>query len=319
MLSKINKNTQTIKKFGSLAWLLFGGFTSTAFVYASEPLTGIESETLSQYYGQVSVNRIAYSVLEKAKAQGRFRENSIRDKLVYSYGLRVGQQYGYAEQLQQLQNKINDKGTTLDQIFNFNAILALTNTNQLATNLVPPVLLKAKDYVSNPNANTIEIAEHYYEIYAQAYLTERVPTWRNYLIQGIPRPQKIPDSYLPKDSHEQAVWQKALSQGWALGIEQADREMLYRINRLSRDYNGMITYLILYAKNKVNAPLVAYARQSVVGSGDALSVNADRYQITSKAALVVNPTAWQFSAESPKENKSDKNDKNDKNNKKVMR
>jgi defect-in-organelle-trafficking protein DotC len=161
-------------------------------------------------------------------------------------------------------------------------------------NILPPVLLKANNYILDEGGRAIVISKHHYRLYSQAKLVTVVPSWSDYLISSIPAPKPVVKAYLPHNDNEKVVWSSGIQHGWLLGIKQANQEMDYRINRLNRDYNGMITYLKLLDEGKVSAPYIAYTHQSVIGNNEAMSVNQNVYRITSNAKLVVNPKNWKF-------------------------
>ncbi len=250
--------------------------------------------TTSTNNGQVTINANALSVLQGSEATKIDHHLVKREMILRSYGLRVGQQFGYGQQLQYLQSKIEKKNGELNKIFNFKFILSYANENSPAINILPPVLLKAQNFVQNENGQAILISDQHYTLYSQARLVTVVPTWRDYLIHAIPKPQEVTQGFLPHDASEQKVWAKSLEDGWKLGIHQGNEEMEYRINRLSRDYNGMVTYLKLLNEGKVSAPYVAYTHQSVVGNGEAMSVNQNVFRITTQSQLITNPKQWKF-------------------------
>ncbi|MBK2125657.1 type IV secretory system conjugative DNA transfer family protein [Fangia hongkongensis] len=288
---------QKIRQFLTGA-LCVSGLVVATNTYADS--SNITRQTVDYTQGQINVSNNAFNTLSYAMAEESSSErNHITQRLMMlkSIALRVGQQYGYAKQLEHLQHQINNKSASLDQIFNFNFILSYANYNRPAINILPPVILKANRYIDQSNQrgiDTISISDVHYSIYSNARFVTTVPSWRDYLIKEIPAPEVVSDRILPKDANESLAWQSNLKLGWKLGIQQANQEMEYRINQLSRDYNGMILYLKLYKQGKVNAPDVAYMKQSVVGDNDSMSVNQQIYRLTAQSTLVTNPNQWKF-------------------------
>ncbi|WP_203249726.1 type IV secretory system conjugative DNA transfer family protein [Cysteiniphilum marinum] len=257
----------------------------------------LTSETVSYTQGQVEINDNAFNSLSYAKASDSTAQNNhttMRLMALKSIALRIGQQYGYAKQLQYLQDQITSKAPSLDQVFNFNFILSYANRDSPAINIVPPVILKASDFVQQDNLASITIADVHYVIYRNVQIVTTVPSWRDYLIKAIAVPEVVSDSILPKDDNESQAWQQNIQLGWQLGIKQANQEMTYRINQLSRDFNGMVLYLMLYRQGKVNAPDVAYLKQSVVGDGSSMSVNQQVYRLKTQSEFISDPTQWSF-------------------------
>ena len=300
-MEKVEKIRKSKLKQLLLGILSVGGLFVSINSYADT--SNITQETLTYDQGQLSINNNAFSTLSYAMAGDKSSQKSHvtqRLMILKSIALRVGQQYGYAKQLEYLQQQINGKSSSLDQVFNFNFVLSYANQDSPAINIVPPVILKASNYINQDvqkgkkGVESISIADVHYTIYQNAHFVTTVPSWRDYLIKEIPAPQVVSDTILPKDQSESSAWQSNLELGWKLGIKQANQEMDYRINQLSRDFNGMILYLKLYKQGKVNAPMVAYMKQSVVGNDDSMSVNQQIYRLTSKSALITNPNQWKF-------------------------
>ncbi|GGF92415.1 MULTISPECIES: type IV secretory system conjugative DNA transfer family protein [Cysteiniphilum] len=248
--------------------------------------------------GQTQISSNAYSVMLNASSSGN-QENlpSARDMGIKSNALRSGQQYGYADQLQYLQKRILKEANALDKIFNFTWLLSYASGGSPVVNVLPPVILKSNNYVQGDyQGKSISISDQYYQLYANARLVTVVPSWRSYLIHPVSAPEKIASWLLPHDSGEQAVWKEAFNTGWGLGVKQANQEMNYRISLLNRDFNGMLTYLRLYAEDKVSSPFIAYSQNSVSANNNRteMSVNNHVYRITTPAQLNSNPNEWAF-------------------------
>ncbi len=263
----------------------------------SSNTSSITRATVNYDQGQITVNDNAFNALSHAMAADTTEQsNHVTQRLMIlkSIALRLGQQYGYAKQLEYLQDQIQAKASSLDQVFNFNFILSYANRGSPAINVVPPVILKVSDFVQQDNLTSITIADVHYVIYRNVHFVTTVPSWRDYLVKEIPKPEGVSDSILPKDANESKGWQQNIDLGWSLGIKQANQEMEYRINQLSRDFNGMVLYLKLYRQGKVNAPVVAYLKQSVVGDGSSMSVNQQIYRLKAQPELISDPKQWKF-------------------------
>lgn len=277
-------------------------FVMISFIYAG--LCGISQAdemyqaAVQQNDGQVVIKNNAYAAMLNATGTSKENLPSARDMGIKSNGLRSGQQFGYADQLQYLQDCIQQKSASLDKIFNFKWLLGYASEGSPVVNVLPPVILKSHNYVQGGNkGRSITISDQYYQLYANARLVTVMPDWRDYLIHPIPAPEKIASWLLPQDSSEQGVWKTSFNAGWGLGVKQADEEMSYRISLLNRDFNGMLTYLRLYAEDKVSSPFVAYSQKSVSGDQTKMSINNRIYRITTPASLNTNPDDWKFQSQ----------------------
>ena len=257
-------------------------------------VANIYQETLIKTNGKTEIRPEAYHKLLNATASDKKEMPSHRDVALQNNALRVSQQYGYADQLHFLQKTLEATHTSLSQIFNFQWLLGYVSHDAPVVNLLPPVILASKNYVQGDTGTVITISDQYYQLYAPARLATIVPSWRDYLLYPIPLPEELPTWLLPHNKKEQSLWKITFQQGWQLGVKQANEEMRYRINRLNRDFNGMLTYLCLYEENKVSSPFVAYSQNTIEGDHTAMSVNNKVYRITIPAKLNKDVNHWRF-------------------------
>jgi defect-in-organelle-trafficking protein DotC len=245
--------------------------------------------------GNAVIDQGAYHDMMKIKSDGDIKPASIRDKAVKDEAMRLGIQYGYAKELGRLQKVVLENTKFLDQTFNFKALMSYANQNAPAINILPPVILRTNDYVtSDGSGQRISISNEYYQLYSNARIVTVAPTWRNYLVKSIPQPSEPSKYLLPRNTIESSEWAKGFAYGWDLGLKQADTELEFRVQTLSRDYLGMQQYLILWKKHKVSSAFVAYNRQNITGNANEMSVNNQVYQISTPAKLNLNTKDWKF-------------------------
>lgn len=211
--------------------------------------------------------------------------NGIRQSALQETALSTGAQAGLAFRSQQISTQLNANATVLDHAFDFNLMM-------LDHNVLPPVLAQGESSLNLDDNNTIRIADRTYQIISQARFVTTPPTWRTYLILNYAKPPVPDNSLLPKNSPERVVWKKYVAIGWQNGINQANNIYLENLNRLKRDFTGMVTYRVLLAQHMVSAPFVATTDLGVTGDNSNLRINDQVLRITALPALQTNTKLW---------------------------
>ena len=66
-------------------------------------------------------------------------------------------------------------------------------------------------------------------------------------------------SLLPTNRAEAYAWDEYLQDGWKQGLRQANDIFSANLNRLKRDFTGMVLYRKLLAQDMISSPTVAKA------------------------------------------------------------
>ena len=198
------------------------------------------------------------------------------------YGVRSG----LARRSYEVGQIIMENQSMLDSIYNFAAMV-------LDKNVLPPVLQEAQNSLNQSGSDTIRIVDATYRIERQAQFVTAPPNWRDYLMRDFRYTTDVPSSaLLPTTDGEKAIWQQFVSEGWKVGMDQANQIFDRSLARLERDYKGMILYKSLLAKGMISKPYVAEADLGVTGDGNSININDRILRITAKPQLEVNPASW---------------------------
>lgn len=208
-----------------------------------------------------------------------------------SLGLRqiatsLGARAGLYHRSQEINNFLMSKENKLSKVFDFNALM-------IDGHIVPPVLLESINTLQISSDQHIRLANHNYKIIHQAHLATVAPHWHEYLLTSNKKPEVPEESLLPKTKYEKLYWREALEEGWKQGIKQADMIFADNLMRLKRDYQGMILYRILLAKNMVSRPHLVQRNFGVTGGGEEMSINDRMLEITALPSLKANSKTWQ--------------------------
>jgi defect in organelle trafficking protein DotC len=246
-----------------------GSIGSPKYTNKSAATTDLNQENL----------RALNSTTNKSKI-GTIRMQALRDT-----ALSVGARGGLAYRATEINNILARYEKTLSRVFNFQHML-------LDNNVLPPVLLEARNTLNLTGEDIIRISDRQYQIYKQARFVTAPPTWRDYLWLNYSKPETPDKTMLPRTKAEKIVWEKYIDDGWKSGVLQA--ELIYKENvaRIKRDYDGMIRYRKLLDQNMVSAPFVASLDLGITGDAENMNVNDRVLRITAFPSLQQDGNQW---------------------------
>lgn len=211
--------------------------------------------------------------------------NPMRAKQLQDTATTLGATGALAWRTQQINASLQKNADKLNQIFDFNQLM-------LPHNVVPPVLLEADNSLNLDDAESIRLASKTYRIAHPARFATTPPNWREYLSINFAKPDVPDTALLPKDQAEASIWNCYLKIGWEQGLNQANAVFNANLNRLKRDYSGMVLYRKLLAQNIVSAPFVAKAELGVTGDANEIRINDQVLRITSQSELQPDSSQW---------------------------
>lgn len=222
----------------------------------------------------------------KLDEQERESKLSLRMASLKKNAFSIGAQAGLAYRTKLINKTLEANKSYLDTIFNFEPLM-------INTNIIPPVLIESRNTLQMyQDRKTIRVADQTYTILRQAFFSTTIPNWTYYLLMSYPEPDLNNNSLLPQNSDERELWKHRVEEGWHIGIKQADEILQTNLNRLKRDYQGMVRYRLLLAQNMVSAPEIAQRDLGVTGGGDTISINDKLFNIQSLPSLKADSTQW---------------------------
>lgn len=234
-----------------------------------------------------------FNQVEKLQPTPSVNISKIRQLALQDTASGLGAQAALAWRSKQFNAVFQRQSRLLDKVFNFRAML-------LAHNVLPPVLVEGRNTLNLDDSETIRLSDHDYQIIFPAHFVTVAPIWRDYLWMDYKKPE-LPDlSLQPKNKAEVQLWNKYVRIGWNEGARQAQEIFTTNLNRLHRDYSGMILYHKLYAENMVSAPFVSQADLGVTGDSHSLRINDRVLRITATPELNLNTKNWRTVITQPK-------------------
>jgi defect in organelle trafficking protein DotC len=212
--------------------------------------------------------------------------SQIRLKAIEDTASSLGARGALAWRGKQIDTTLAKQAGFLDSIFNFSSLM-------LPHNVVPPTLVEGNGQYSQDSPNTVRMSSKTYKILKPAHFTSTPPTWRTYLSMPYKKPNMPDRGLLPVTADEITVWNKFYEAGWDNGLKQADLIFNSNLNRLKRDYNGIILYRKLYTQKMISAPFVSEAQLGITGDHDAIKINDRVLRITNASMIQTNSSKWQ--------------------------
>lgn len=224
---------------------------------------------------------------DPAEVNGRKMRLRAISEAAMSYGARGGLARRTWEIRQQLSRHAND----LDRAFNFRQLLIAAPSGLL---IEPPIVTESEqNTLIADDGQEAAVADTMLKISREARIVSASRDWRTYLERDWGKVDSPPDVLLPKEDDEEIVWAKAVATGWDEGYKQADEIFQSDIDRMSRDYVGMVRYRYLLAHNMISAPYALQQDNGVTGGGSEMRIGDRAVAITGQSQLQARPEAWQ--------------------------
>lgn len=210
----------------------------------------------------------------------------IRLKAIQEAAEALGMQAGLYDQSQKINGVLDQHSATLDQIFNFNLLI-------YRQHVLPPVIEHAGASLNVGPANTtLRVDGETYNIVRQVKFVTVPPTWRDYLFMKYKKPELPNRVLLPRNDKEKDIWKKFVQQGWQEGHEQGLIIFKMNLNRLERDYNGMVLYKSLVLEGMASPFYVTSKNNGVVGNANHLVIDDQTMAISTFPELQIHSQLW---------------------------
>lgn len=271
------KRSQQGLKFLAVAGIVSLALTGCASGSSSDPYDTAPSQlSLAANVGYVNVSSLPASTADISP---------IRLQAIRETATQLGARGGLAWRALQIDHSLSGQAEYLDHVFDFNQLL-------LPHNVLPPVLSEADDSINQQNGLALRLASKTYNLVSNARFVTAPPTWRTYLWMHYDKPDMPDHTLLPNTQPEAKLWNFYLKQGWKEGLQQANSIFSINLNRLKRDYKGMVLYRKLYAEHMVSAPYVASTDLGVTGDANHIRINDRVLRITALSKMQTNSNDW---------------------------
>mgnify|MGYP005840709543 CR=1 FL=1 len=205
-----------------------------------------------------------------------FRNQSIENAFyTYSFQKTVFSKY------RELLSDVEPFSDTLDEIFNFKKFV-------YDNKMLPPIVEESNDYLGKQSNNSMVKTTKRWKIVKDARVVINVPTWRDYFLENVTgEPNEISNALIPKTGQEKKYAEKGRDKGTIDGEAYAVTIFQTNLDKLKKDYLGMITYKKLELQNIVGKPVLAMSKEPFIYSNKnkELMVDTNRYLITQESSF----------------------------------
>jgi defect-in-organelle-trafficking protein DotC len=220
------------------------------------------------------------------KAATKMRFDAMREAAM-SYGARGG----LSRRTWEIRQTLDKSAGELDRTYNFGVLLISAPSGFL---IEPPIVTEAQqNVIVSGDGQEAAVTDSIIKIGREARIVTAAREWRTYLERDWGKVSPPPDVLLPRTEAERLEWAKWVQQGWEAGYKQADEIFQSDLDRLSRDYTGMVRYRALLSQNMISAPYALQEDRGVTGGGGEMRIGDRAVSITGQSQLQARPERWQ--------------------------
>lgn len=179
---------------------------------------------------------------------------SIRLRALTEHAKSVAIRSGIKSRINTIHEAIQQNSREFDAIYDFSPLM-------IDGKVVPPVISEANNLYNQKGESQINTAAKIFKIVKQARFATPAPNWREYL--NFPVESSAFEKYAyvagemqPKDDIELKAWQDATVEGWNLGVNQGNIILQQGMERLNRDYLGMVRFHQFVMQGKLSMPVI---------------------------------------------------------------
>lgn len=227
------------------------------------------------------------ATLNELLKAGKNSGAAARTQAIRDTALSLGVKGGIVWQLDNIRVIINRRARDLDTIYDFGHLM-------IQDRVVPPVISEARDLYNQDGDLALRLSGAYYKIESQAKFSSVAPNWRQYLT--FPR-LRIEYSILthtlkPRNDDERRLWRLAVADGWRQGVEQANLMLKNGMDRMNRDFTGMLRFHSFVLQGRIRMPAVASEQIAVTHKGETMAVDETLLRITDLSDFVTDTRNW---------------------------
>lgn len=187
-----------------------------------------------------------------------------------------------AERARAIAATLETSAADLDRIYRFDALVL----HRAGFVIAPPVLVEVRDAIRTaPDGSRAASARQVLRIAERARILSATPDWRDWLVRSWPEPGPVHSVLLPRTPEEQAAFDAAQARGERDGIALADAVHAEDLDRLNRDWLGMIAWHRRAASGMVTEPVVRTENVPVSGGGRVLRIDETVLDLADPARL----------------------------------
>ncbi|WEI11297.1 type IV secretory system conjugative DNA transfer family protein (plasmid) [Acinetobacter soli] len=136
-----------------------------------------------------------------------------------------------------------------------------------------------------------------YKILKQARFSTRAPDWRQYLVfptldSNVDYVTFIPKEMLPANEQERKIWKETAAKSYEMGLVEGRNIVEDAVDRLKRDYLGMVTFHKFVLEGKLSMPAISSQSLAVSSTQDTIALDMKLLQIQQLPQFNSNIETW---------------------------
>ena len=193
-----------------------------------------------------------------------------------------GMQSGLVRRSHELAQLLRRYARQMDRVYRFDRLLITRGGFEIA----PPVVVETTGAFQRSAAgDRAATARRVLRIVREAQVLGGAPRWREYFERSWEAPRPPSAVLFPRTPDEEALWREWVREGWRAGTRLADDTFNADLDRLNRDFEGIVTWRILERQRIVTAPRVEVEESAVVGGGAEMRLDERELRIREAARL----------------------------------
>ena len=210
--------------------------------------------------------------------------------------LSFGARAGLARRGWEISRMLDRHALQLSNIFRFRDLLL----KEGGFRVMPPVAAETRQaFRLSREGEQAATAARVVRILAKARFVSASPDWRDYLVRSWAKAEAPVSILFPRDRAEERRWEGWLAEGWGEGVKLADAVFASDVDRLSRDFQGILLWKRLRLARMATAPSVKLGDAAVSGGGQAMRIDEEFARLDKRARLVPRVSEWEPLVESP--------------------
>lgn len=216
---------------------------------------------------------------------GEMRRSAMR-----AAGLAFGAQAGLARRGWEIAAMLERHGRRLSAIYRFRDLMV----RQDGFTVMPPVLASTeRAFRLDRDGGRAASARRVVRIVEPERILSAPPDWRDYLARDWPEAVPPASLLFPREKAERASWRRWLREGWEHGTSLADDIFAADLERLNRDFEGLVLWRRSNLGGMVSAPALETERIAVSGHGRLVRIGGTVARLGPPAQFDLRPETWQ--------------------------